>query len=123
MILTKELLLSGMKSQVGFTKVQAKLLGVPMPLENGWKERIIGQYFPIETIKSFLAVNGKTLNKKPVASNTTAEKPFHGLYENTCAEAGTDPAEINDTLMKFNQYGWELVCATEQLLYFKRLTK
>jgi hypothetical protein len=55
--LTNQILLKGMSKSGGWSKEQLALFGESKI--KGWKERILGQEFPAETIKEFIALRGK----------------------------------------------------------------
>lgn len=56
MIMTKEILKSGISSKGGFNKYQIKELGLKFPLKKRWSKNIIGKEIPDINIKNFLAL-------------------------------------------------------------------
>jgi hypothetical protein len=55
-VMTKELLEKGRSRQGGFNGPQINCLGINLFKNRGWPRRIIGQEFPEEKIKKFLAL-------------------------------------------------------------------
>ena len=54
MRLTEEILESGISRNGSWSNKQLKLFGVKVPLRSGWKDRIVGRFFPESTINKFL---------------------------------------------------------------------
>jgi hypothetical protein len=56
MILTKEILESGLRKYACWTRFQLQVLGIPAdgPLQHDWQKTLIGKDFPEDVIKSFV---------------------------------------------------------------------
>lgn len=52
-VITNEFLVSNATNNCGWTKYQIEILGLPWPLERGWKEKVIGMRISLDTAKDF----------------------------------------------------------------------
>jgi len=63
-VLTPELLETGMKAGRGLKRIQAKILGVGWPLVSGWKEKATGKVLSWSEWENFLE-EGRKRKKSP----------------------------------------------------------
>lgn len=65
---TREFLNGGKSARGGWSRKQLALLGVPWPLVQGWKERVIGSLVTSDRAKKFVALRGGHLKgvDKPI---------------------------------------------------------
>lgn len=78
-ILTEEFLTKHLTNGRGFKRKQAEALGEKYPLVKGWKERIIGKEYPLESIRKFVKASGKSELLKEFnkgQGNSTNTKPL-----------------------------------------------
>lgn len=58
--ITRKFLLSGMTGECGINYSQLKILGIEIPPEKGWKERVIGKEISKQEAELFLSLKGKS---------------------------------------------------------------
>lgn len=56
MLLTAEMLEAAKSSLGGYSNKQFALIGLSQPIPSGWKKRVIGQEFPEENLRRFVAL-------------------------------------------------------------------
>ncbi len=74
-MITEEFLVSGMTKGCGINNDQLRLLGVELPIQSGWKQKIIGKKISKKTAEKFLALKGvrkKEARKKVVENKNEA---------------------------------------------------
>lgn len=59
-VITKKFLLSGMTGECGINYSQLRILGIEIPPESGWKERVIGKEISKKDADLFLSLKGKS---------------------------------------------------------------
>lgn len=78
MIITKEWLEKGMYQGCGIKKAQCKILGIPYPLKQGWKEKIIGEEISSEQAEEYRLlgqISRKEAKKYRVKNKAVSKHP------------------------------------------------
>ena len=78
--ITEELIAAGADYATGnnWTRRQLALLGVPLPLRTGWKERLIGTQVPQENVRAFLELRQDRERRR---ERTLAHNPGATLFD------------------------------------------
>lgn len=79
MLLTHEILNSGMSTNGGWNKEQFSLIGIPWPPQKGWKSSVIMKNFPDETINLFLYFKDHHLRGNRESSPFSGSELANGL--------------------------------------------